>query len=238
MSCMFSTNDCVPAGTFVQVIAGDSPSPTATPGAAWLYFTGICPPSENPATVMVIGGAAGAPPRCCAETATASRAKPVQSMNVCVRMSGSYHRAPSPEPLPSSRKVRDVLLVFQTGVFEEIGIEREMLVEANRPRSRVGLRIVNRDFDLEPSERRPPEFFREPRGVGQRAAVEVGPQAVPEPGGRDDERVFVPLPRRISAPRRIGIDRERTRVCEDLAEFHVALVENHEQPRRVHDFLR
>src|SRR5215470_4723137 len=56
MSCMFSTNDCVPAGTFVHVIAGDNPSPVATPGAAWLYFTGICPPSAKPATVIVIGG--------------------------------------------------------------------------------------------------------------------------------------------------------------------------------------
>src|SRR5215831_14025484 len=66
MSCMFNTNDCVPAGTLLHEIAGDSPSPTATPGAAWLYFTGICPPSAKPATVIVIGGAAGAPPRCCA----------------------------------------------------------------------------------------------------------------------------------------------------------------------------
>ena len=60
MSCMFRKNDWVPAGAFVQLIAGDSPSPVATPGAAWLNFTGISPPSGNPATVSVIGGAAGA----------------------------------------------------------------------------------------------------------------------------------------------------------------------------------
>ena len=41
------------------MIAGDVPSPGATPGAAWLNFTGICPPSANPATVSVMGGPAG-----------------------------------------------------------------------------------------------------------------------------------------------------------------------------------
>src|SRR5881394_3083867 len=91
MSCMFSTNDCVPAGTFVHVIDGDSPSPTATPGAAWLYFTGICPPSEKPATVMVMGGAAGAPPRCCAEATTVTRRIEVQSAKRCLSMAGYYH---------------------------------------------------------------------------------------------------------------------------------------------------
>jgi hypothetical protein len=69
---MLSTNDCVPAGTFDHVMAGDVPSPGATPGAAWLILTGICPPSANPATVIVIGGAAGVPPRCCAETTLAT----------------------------------------------------------------------------------------------------------------------------------------------------------------------
>src|SRR3954447_13685877 len=65
MSCMFSTNDCVPAGGVVQLIAGDNPSPGATPSAAWLNFTGICPPSLNPETVSVIAGPAGAPPARC-----------------------------------------------------------------------------------------------------------------------------------------------------------------------------
>src|SRR6185369_3207212 len=78
MSCMLSTNVCVPAGALVQVIAGDVPSPGAAPSAAWLNFTGNCPPSEKPSTVIVIGGAGAAPrpapppaprpPRSCAAT--------------------------------------------------------------------------------------------------------------------------------------------------------------------------
>src|SRR5262245_24952282 len=61
---MFRKNDRVPAGAFAQLIAGDSPSPVATPGAACVNFTGMSPPSGKPATVSVIAGAAGAPPRC------------------------------------------------------------------------------------------------------------------------------------------------------------------------------
>src|SRR5256885_8078111 len=69
---MWRTNDCVPAGTFAQLIAGDVPSPGAAPSAAWLNFTGIWPPSGKPETVKVIAGAAGAPARCpvCARAAT------------------------------------------------------------------------------------------------------------------------------------------------------------------------
>src|SRR5580704_2396234 len=71
MSCTLSTNDRVPTGAFDHVIAGDRPSPAATPGAAWVYFTGIVPPSGNPATVIVIGDV---PPGCCAGAfAVASR---------------------------------------------------------------------------------------------------------------------------------------------------------------------
>src|SRR3954469_14167475 len=64
MSRMLRKNDCVPAGTLAQLIAGDNPSPVATPGAAWLNLTGISAPSANPETVNVIAGAAGGAPRC------------------------------------------------------------------------------------------------------------------------------------------------------------------------------
>src|SRR5579883_961672 len=50
---------CVPAGALAQLIAGDVPSPGATPGAAWLNLTGIRPPSANPGMVSVIAGEAG-----------------------------------------------------------------------------------------------------------------------------------------------------------------------------------
>src|SRR5882672_90360 len=62
---MLRTKDCVPAGGLAQVIAGEVPSPGAAPSAAWLNFTGISPPSGNPATVIVMAGllAGGGPLR-------------------------------------------------------------------------------------------------------------------------------------------------------------------------------
>src|SRR6188508_1054960 len=90
---MFSTNDCVPAGTFVQLMAGDVPSPGAAPGAAWLNFTGISPPSGKPCTVSTIAGAGGVAPAagaapaagCCAAAGNAAK-NPLTRIDVIVLM--------------------------------------------------------------------------------------------------------------------------------------------------------
>src|SRR5258706_13627773 len=74
MSRMLRKNDCVPAGTLIQLMAGDSPSPVATPGAAWLNFTGMSAPSAKPATVSVRAGAGGAAGCCAGLGIAASRA--------------------------------------------------------------------------------------------------------------------------------------------------------------------
>src|SRR3954470_19307054 len=87
MSCMFRTKLCVPGGVLVHVMAGESPSPVATPGAACVYFTGIWPPSLNPATVIVIGGgAAGAPPppRCWAFSDTTVAQAVISRTAICI----------------------------------------------------------------------------------------------------------------------------------------------------------
>src|ERR1700681_1634258 len=92
MSCMLRKYDCVPAGTLVQLIDGDNPSPVATPGAAWLYFTGRSPPSGNPSTVNIMAGAAGAP-RCCAAIGIAASSAIDETTNpVLVRMPLSPQR--------------------------------------------------------------------------------------------------------------------------------------------------
>src|SRR5919198_489820 len=86
MSRMLRTNDCVPAGTFVQLIAGEVPSPGAAPGAAWLNFTGISPPSGNAAMVIVMAGPPGAPlrwPRSCAATGSDISATTIETTNHC-----------------------------------------------------------------------------------------------------------------------------------------------------------
>src|SRR5688572_23235360 len=60
---MFSTKLTVPAGTFAHVSAGDTCSP------AWVYLSGITPPSGNAVVVSVRGGAAGAAAGACPATA-------------------------------------------------------------------------------------------------------------------------------------------------------------------------
>src|SRR5688572_1752723 len=92
---MFSTNDCVPAGTFVQLIAGEVPSPGAAPAAAWLNRTGISPPSGKPCTVSTIAGAGGAAPPagCCAAAGSASNAlRAIAFAKVLIRCSSLYRR--------------------------------------------------------------------------------------------------------------------------------------------------
>jgi hypothetical protein len=84
---MFKTHDWVPGGTFVQVIAGDVPSPGAAPGAAWLKRTGISPPSGKPCTVSTMAGAGGAAPAagCCAAAGNAAK-KPLKTAAWTIRI--------------------------------------------------------------------------------------------------------------------------------------------------------
>ena len=90
MSCMFRKNDCVPAGTLVQLIAGDSPSPVATPGAAWLNFTGTSPPSGNPGDRQRHAPEPPARRRavragCCAASGTAASTAIIETTNSVLR---------------------------------------------------------------------------------------------------------------------------------------------------------
>src|SRR5687768_10248989 len=74
MSRILRTNDWVPAGVPVQVMAGDVPPPGAASGAAWVNLTGMSSPSANPATVKTMGAAAGPAARCAASGNAASNA--------------------------------------------------------------------------------------------------------------------------------------------------------------------
>src|SRR3954452_14860805 len=103
MSRMLRKKDCVPAGTLVQLIAGDSPSPVATPGAAWLNFNGMSAAAGNPATVKVSAGAAGAAARCpaggCAAAGIAASRAIVDTHNPIVfRMLFSQYPARTSTP--------------------------------------------------------------------------------------------------------------------------------------------
>src|SRR5215470_4196396 len=89
------------------------------------------------------------------------------------------------------------LLVLVADELDELGVRHDLLVDANRERFRVRLRIVNRDVDLEPAEGGPVESFREFGLLAVRTAADVEPAVARSVFGAaqvvrlDDERVAV-----------------------------------------------
>src|SRR5215471_9537584 len=90
-SCMCRKKLCVPAGALAHFIAGDVPSPGATPAAAWLNLTGIWPPSGNPEMVRVMADEAGAGPPLggppCADSRTVMESVIDSKRTNCMRLS-------------------------------------------------------------------------------------------------------------------------------------------------------
>src|SRR4051794_38591019 len=177
MSCMLRKNDCVPAGTLVQVMAGDVPSPGATPSAAWLNRTGMGPPSGNPATVMVIGGAAaaGAAPRCCAAIGIAMITVKIETtsprparMLLLLALRYTKYRSPcdrSPRDANSHHLVPPALeLVGDT-------FERNMMSGGARL---VGQQVdIRRRLPAEREEREDADFARDAAQLGHGGPVKI-----------------------------------------------------------------
>ena len=83
------------------------------------------------------------------------------------------------------------LLVFEAVVVDELGVDDDRLIQPYRPRLRVGLRIVDRDLDVEVSEARTADALGHTRLCRNRAAGNVEP-VVTESDRLDDERVTLP----------------------------------------------
>src|SRR5690349_23585321 len=79
------------------------------------------------------------------------------------------------------------LLVLVADELDQLLIDGELLTHAHGERFRVSLRIVDGDVDLEVTEVGTTPALDELAFVGQRAAVDVEPTVVAEPGGLDDE---------------------------------------------------
>lgn len=71
--------------------------------------------------------------------------------------------------------MREVLLVFETDVIQQLRIEHDHLVECDRPRLRVHLWIIDRDVNLQASEIHAAEPFRYLRGFRQRLMEKLQP---------------------------------------------------------------
>ena len=95
-------------------------------------------------------------------------------------------RALTVRPAYLTGQVRDVFLVIAANKIQQIGVERDDLVQLDRPRFRVGLRIVHRNLDFHVSEVDAPEPFRDSGCIRHRIARSIEPHAVAETARLDD----------------------------------------------------
>src|SRR5687768_13970417 len=79
------------------------------------------------------------------------------------------------------------LLVLEADLVDQLGVERDLLVHLDGPRTRVGLRVVDGDLHFQSAVVRPTEPFGHLRGVGHRAPGHVEPEPVAEADGLNDE---------------------------------------------------
>src|ERR1700680_3244930 len=130
--------------------------------------------------------------------------------------------------------MRDVPFAFRADVFEQIRVEHDGLIHLDRPWLGVCFGIVDGHFDFQLPEVRPPEPFSHFGGAGQRRAVVVGPQALPEASCLHHQSVPVPLSRRVTKPRWLCIAEHGPSVGEDLPE-PFTLMENGDESGHLND---
>src|SRR5262245_17384956 len=114
-----------------------------------------------------------APGGCCAMIADGDAKAPAIAANIPIAIARRihrfrWHRSAHPlgwacDPACSRTNALDLLrtsvelLVLETDEFNQLGVDEQSLIDANRPRLRVRLRIVNRDVDLQRAEVGPAE---------------------------------------------------------------------------------
>src|SRR5262252_3454016 len=90
-----------------------------------------------------------------------------------------------------------VEIVLIADELNQLFVRAEPPVDANRPRARVRLRVVDRDVDLHPPVGGTPDALGDLRAVRERRAVDVEPAVVPQADRLDDERVALVLADRV-----------------------------------------
>src|ERR1017187_2854548 len=75
--------------------------------------------------------------------------------------------------------VRGVAFVFEAVVINKLAVENQRLIDFHGPRGRIGLRIVDRDFDFERSVGRPPDLFGHFALLSQRVSGCIEPKIFP-----------------------------------------------------------
>ena len=86
-------------------------------------------------------------------------------------------------------QVIQVLLILKAHVVDEIRIKLDVLIEVNAPRFRIGLGIVDRQIDFQPSKIRPADALGDLRRIRNRIAQNIEPDAVAEALGVYHQRL-------------------------------------------------
>ena len=105
-------------------------------------------------------------------------------------------------------------------------------------RSRVGLRIVERDVNVQSAGVKSTETLGHVQGVAIGMAEPIEPALVVEPRRFHDELVTLPATNRIAQPGWIRVARKGSTVEEYLTKRRVLLVEKDDQSRALNDFER
>src|SRR5947207_11576452 len=106
-----------------------------------------------------------------------------------------------------------VEIVLVADEFDQFFIRAETPVDADGPRLRVRLRMVNRDVDLDAAVGRPAEALGDFRAARERRAVDVEPAFVPKADCLYNQRIAFISANRIAIPPGLRIvRRQRTAV--------------------------
>ena len=111
-------------------------------------------------------------------------------------------RGLTPPPLP--RNVLDRAVVLVADELDQLLVDHDALGDADRERLGVGLRVVDRDRDVQLAEPRPREPLGDLALIGQRTPPHVEPAAVDEVVRLHHERVALPAADRVAVPPGLG----------------------------------
>src|SRR5215467_6721637 len=107
------------------------------------------------------------------------------------------------------------------------------MLEVDRPRRKVGLRIVYSDIDSQGSEAWPPEPFGYFGTIGDRSAPGVQPFIITNAYRLHDQRIALPSSGRVTQKGRIRIHRQGTAIGENLPVLRPFLIKNDKETRKL-----
>src|SRR6516165_3537315 len=152
----------------------------------------------------------------------------------------NFREPQSPNPSFRNHKlftnsVNGIFLVF-ADALDEVGVGEKFKLKRKRPGLGIGLRVVNRDFDVHMSKVAAAEALDGVKSFRMRTAAVIDPALIVEAARVNHEPVALPFANGITEPRGSGHRRMGAAVCEDLAVERVLFIQNEGYAGILHDF--